>query len=205
MTKVAIIGDCACARELIKHIKKSRNTGFAGQFVPEDLPGVMDDSPEIPQFVLSADVVLDYSRHPDMPYALKGAKRVITNAKCIRVNLPDSRDSVCENSQTRELKNAKCIDCFCAADISEDFGVPEFKVVVENGILKDIEVVKSSPCGAAYLLADELKGLAVEEALDKTGLLAQYLCRGKGGPNSSIHKAAEIHKRALEKAVKQVK
>ncbi len=184
MLKIAIVGNSLCAGEFIKKTDNDESVQFIGQWIPENLPEIIDDFSEIkiPDFVFSADVVLDYTNHPDVPYLLKDAKKILTTSRC-------------------NLKNALYTDCFCAVNITEKFGIPEFMVKINEGKIKDIVVLKSSPCGAAFIVAEKIKDKTLEEALNTVGLLTQYECKGKGGPISSIHKAAEIHKNALEKAI----
>lgn len=191
MLKIVIVGSSLCAEEFIRMMNEpntnSMNINFIGQWIPEDLPEIIDDFVEIkiPEFVLSADIILDYSKHPDMLFLLKDAKKIITTTKC-------------------NAKNVLFADCFCAINITEKLGVPEFKVIVEKGTIKDIEVLRSSPCGAAFIISKKLKHKRSEDALKDVGVLTQYLCKGKGGPDSSIHKAAEIHKNALEMAMMKI-
>ncbi len=176
MATLAIIGDSACAKKFIETIKEHGiKTEFVRQFIPEDLPQVIDDVElirnSIPKEVLTADVICDYSGHPDMKYVLCDAKVVI------------------------------CSNCFCSLDINDEFGVPEFEVELNKKIIKNIGVIKSSPCGAAYFLAEKLEGMKIDDALSKVGLLTQNACMGSGGPVGAIHKASEIHKKAIERAV----
>lgn len=184
MIKIAIAGNSRCAENFIKRMSYDNNIQFLGQWIPENLPEIIDDVSEIniPNFIFSADVVLDYTNHPDIPCILRDVKKVLTISQC--------------NS-----KNVIYADCFCAVNITEKFGVPEFKVKIDKDKIKDMEVLRSSPCGAAFIVAEKLKGKTVKEALDTIGLLTQYECKGKGGPGSSIHKASWIHKYALEKAL----
>ena len=183
-TSVAIIGTGRCAEEFIKNVSiHGKNTRIVERVFLKDLPQVLDDSNGlIPESVLKADVILDYSNHPDIPYALKPARKIITTSKC-------------------NLSNVVSVDCFCGVDISGEFGIPEFRVSVEEGRIKEIDVIKSSPCGAAYYLAEKLRGMLIEEAITKSGLLTQFACKGKGGPASAIHIAAGIHRGAIEKAI----
>lgn len=184
MTDVAVIGSVGCSEEFIKTVSAhGKKTVISDRIFLDDLPQILDELEGlIGESVLKADVVLDFTGHPDIPYALKSAKRVISTSKC-------------------NLANVVSTDCFCGVDISGEFGIPEFRAEVEGGRIKEIEVVKSSPCGAAYHLAEKLRGMSVEEAIEGCGLLTQFVCKGRGGPKSAIHKAAEIHKRAIEKAV----
>jgi len=186
MLKIVVVGNSRCAEEFIKRISNDENVKFLGQWLPENLPEIIDDFSKIkiPDFVFLADIVLDYTNHPDMPYLLKDAKKVLTTSRC-------------------NLKNVFFTDCFCAVNINENFGIPEFNVHIniKNNKIESIEVLKSSPCGAAFIIAKKLKHKSTEDALKEVGLLTQYECKGNGGPDSSIHKAAAIHKNALEKAI----
>ncbi len=184
MTAVAVIGSNRCCEEFLRTVSDHGvTTVIADRVFLGDLPQVIDDFRGLlPESVFSADVVLDFSGHPDIPYALKSAKKIITTSKCI-------------------LPNVVSTDCFCGVDICEEFGIPEFKILCEKGRIKKIQVIKSSPCGAAYYLVDKLRGLTLEEAVNSCGLLTQFICKGRGGPHRSIHKAAEIHRAAIERAV----
>ena len=187
VTKVSILGRSMCAERFMEIVKKmGKKTEIVSRVRLDNLPGIVDDLAvirnSIPDSIFEADVILDYSAHPDVVYALEDAKKVITTAKC-------------------DLPNVLRVGCFCAADISEEFGVPVFKVKTVAGKVKEVEVKKSSPCGAAYFIAEEVVGMDAAEALEKIGLLAQYVCRGSGGPKSALHAAARIHKEAFEKGL----
>jgi len=184
MVKIAVVGNSRCSEEFIRRIRIDRSVEFVGQWIPENLPEIIDDFSEIkiPDFIFSADIVLDYTNHPDIPYLLKDAKKIITNSK-------------------NNLKNAIFADCFCSVNISEKFGMPKFKINLKNNIIYRIEVLRSSLCGAAFIIAEKLKYKNFQDALNEAGILTQYECKGKGGPDSCIHKAAEIHKEALKKAI----
>ena len=176
-----------CAEEFIKNIEKyGKKTRICKTIELKNLPPLVDNTDDlerlIPKSISKADIILDYSGHPDIPYALKSAKKVITTSRC-------------------NLHNVISVDCFCAADISEEFGIPKFQVKTKGERIEEIKVIKSSPCGAAYSLAEKLKGMLVKKAISKSGLLTQYICKGRGGPRSNIHKAAEIHKKAIEEAL----
>jgi len=181
---IAIVGSGRCSEELVRNVSvHGKKTVIGERVFLKDLPPILEDLEGlIPESVFKADVVLDFSGHLDIPYALKKAKRVITGSRC-------------------DLPNTVAVDCFCSIDISEEFGIPEFRIEVEEGKIREIEVIKSSPCGAAYYLAEKLKGMPVEEAISRCGLLTQFVCKGRGGPKSAIHRAAEIHKAAIERAI----
>jgi hypothetical protein len=184
VTTVAILGSSRCSEEFVRNVSAyGKRTRIIERVSLKNLPEILENVEGlIPGSVLNADVVLDFSNHPDIPYALKSARRVITTSRC-------------------SLPNVLVVDCFCAVDISEEFGIPEFEIAVEGGRIREMGVIKSSPCGAAYYLTEKLKGMPVGEAIDKSGLLTQFVCKGRGGPRGSLHKAAELHRAAIEKAI----
>lgn len=92
---------------------------------------------------------------------------------------------------------------------TELFGMPIFKCKIENGRIVSCEAVKSAPCGASYFVAENILGCSVEDAPQQAALLAQYYpCRAPRGYNyvadevEGIHLAAEVHKKAMEDAIK---
>lgn len=195
MTEIAIVGESMCALESVETIRKhGRSTKVVMVFVPKNLPSVIDNLDDvrslIPSEVFEADVVLDYSKHMDFPEVLKEAKKVVSVIKS-------------------DIPNVVSVKCFCSVIISEEFGIPEFEVELEKvesegktkNKIKKIRVIRSSPCGAAYSLAEKLTGMEAKEALSKAALAAQNFCRGSGGPSGTIHKASEIHRDALLRAL----
>ena len=191
-TSVVIIGTKRCAEKFAMNVSLyGKNTVISKKISLENLPVILDDlCGALPKStlkpLLEADIILDCTGHPDIPHALSNlrgnARKIITTSVC-------------------DLSGVVSVDCLCSTDISCEFGIPEFRITTRNGRIKEIDVVKSSPCGAAYYLAENLEGMQIKEAITKSGLLTQFICKGKGGPESTIHRAAGIHKKAVERAV----
>ena len=86
--------------------------------------------------------------------------------------------------------------------------MPEFAVTVSNGRIDQIKVVRGAPCKATWEAAQRVKGLSVEEAAVRIGLVVQYFCMADPSAwdpisgKSSVHLAGEFHKAALLKALK---
>ena len=89
-------------------------------------------------------------------------------------------------------------------DFASCFGRPKIRVSEKNGIISNIEVIRGAPCGSTWHMAKNLLGSKIEDAPAKGGLLVQqYPCRAVRGTKGAIHKAAKLHKEAVEKALKE--
>ena len=73
----------------------------------------------------------------------------------------------------------------------------------EKGIIKQIRVLKGAPCGSTWYAAEEMKGIAIEEALTRFGLEVQFCCSADPAAwdplwsKSPVHMAADIHSAVL--------
>jgi hypothetical protein len=64
-----------------------------------------------------------------------------------------------------------------------------------------VEVLRGAPCGSTWHIAKGLVGAGIKDAPAKAGLLVQqYPCRAVRGVKGGIHKAGELHKKAVEMA-----
>jgi len=186
--------------------------------LPAELPPVIDEPEEIvesiPEEVLSADILLSYALHPDINLevirlaAEKGARLVI---------LPGGSKSG-SRAQIKEFADRYGIrvlweDICCATPYIEDedirefidaYGMPEFEVEIENGVIRDVRVKRGAICGSSFFVAEKLRGVSVEEAPSKAGYFTQiYPCYASRGIDGKIHRAANVHKRAIEKAIER--
>lgn len=81
---------------------------------------------------------------------------------------------------------------------------------VEDGIIKDVRVIRGAPCGASWEAARRMLGVDIEEAPRKMGLDTQFYCfadpagwdpiHGK----SPVHFAGRVHSKALTDAIKKI-
>ena len=89
------------------------------------------------------------------------------------------------------------------------FGTPELAVEVEDGKLKSIKILRGAPCGATWRALEKLIGLNVSEAATRYGLDVQFQCSADPSGwdpiwgKSPIHLAADMHFKALERALKE--
>ena len=172
--------------------------------IQDALPMVLDDTEDLLQDAreMSADLVLDYLKHPDLSYDLcricsQRGIPVVSPTKKWRMPWVFTPPTCCGLSRNPSL-----------GAYGETFGAPEVKTVVENGLVREIRVVRGAPCGATWEAALDVLGMPVEEAGVAIGLKTQFFCvadpagwdpiNGK----SPVHFAGHVHHAALEKALK---
>ena len=87
--------------------------------------------------------------------------------------------------------------------------MPQLKVNIKDGKILNVEVLKGAPCGATWDAAEKLTGLSVDEAAIVFGLQTQFFCTADPAGwdpingKSPVHLAADIHKAALLKKLKE--
>jgi hypothetical protein len=178
---VVVLGESICADRFIKLANKRANLEVK-QFKMENLPILIEDETIIPEEAKKADVVLDYTDYPEIPYLLKSAKKVITNMQVF-------------------LHNVIYLNCFCSGDIIDIFGLPRFELEIEAKKIKSAKVITTAPCGVTYEVAKELIGINIDEAAQKAGLFAQFNCTGS---KDTLHCAGKVHMNAVKSAIKNV-
>ena len=204
---------------LIETIRKRTNFEVVSTEVPVCLPGFIEDSEEfvkgldLDPKIFKADILILYIFHPDItPEIVKlagksGVKVVIipggigragsiSELKTIaqRYGMYIEVDEIC---CTLEKCGVKELDAF-----AEHLGMPSLKVDVKDGYITSVEVLRGSPCGGTWHVAQGLVGKTVQEAPALAGLLCQqYPCRAVRGTPGGIHTSADLHKHALEEAI----
>ncbi len=89
------------------------------------------------------------------------------------------------------------------------FGAPKIRVDHDNGVIRQVDVIKGAPCGATWTAAHKIKGLPVEEALTRFGLEVQFCCTANPAAwdpiysKSPVHMAADVHAAVLKKELKK--
>ncbi len=212
--KVAVILRKKYGRRAVEQISKKFDVLTFK--LPDELPEIIDEPEEVelPDEIFDADIILSYALHPDVNY------EIIRRAKGRNVRyviLPGGSKSG-SRAQLKELGERHGVkvlweDVCCATPLIEDeeiseffreFGMPEFEIEVEDGVIKDVKVKRAAICGSSYFVAEKLKGLSIEEAGRKAGYFAQiYPCFASRGIDGKIHLAANIHKRQVEKAIEE--
>jgi len=186
----------------IKGIKSQHQDLFLLEKVNIDLPlpAVIDDSSEYLPDTLNCDLILDYLIHPDLSYDLA--------ILCERENIP----LVASGKKSGTKTSFNPVTCCCLSKskdlgtYAEKFGTPEFNILLKNGVIENLQVLRGAPCGATWQVAQKLKGLTLLEAQSKIGIEVQYLCQATSSfdpihGKSLIHQAAKIHLNALNQCI----
>lgn len=186
----------------------------------EDLPDFIDDiRGHIPENIVEADLILAVGLHGDINMVigevakLANAKSVIVPIyhgeqiplglqKEIEANVPSSVNIVFPKPFCSLTPNGdEFIDKFC-----EKFGKPEFKIEFADNIEK-IEVIRGTPCGASWYIAENLIGTATEKAEFEAGnKLHNYPCSGSMVKDNvtgdtMLHLAGYKTKEAIKRAL----
>ena len=137
-------------------------------------------------------ILITYLRDPDLTYALiqeinsqkldkkpfiivgiwkgEGFKRQVERFK--NVVCPDLMCNLDENYLKDKLKEYPQLREFLRY-----FGKPKVNIYLDNNIIKDIEIIRDSPCGGVSKALQEFLGKRMEEnALRKMGLRIQHFC-----------------------------
>ncbi len=167
--------------------------------LPSGLPPVLDEPEEYIPHEFEADLVLSFLNHPDLAEYLVR----LCNRKGVPVIASGHR-----------LPGAICPFTCCGLGKREGlgpyghrFGVPEFKVSMEDGKIVSLEVLRGASCGATWQVAHRLIGMEVEKALEDIGRMVQYICLADPSAfdpvsgKSALHYAGEVHAAALKKAL----
>lgn len=171
--------------------------------IEESLPEFIDDPETYIPDNFSADLVLDYLKHPDLSHYL------IT--LCNKKNIPviasgkKSADALtpftcCGLGHHRRLGN-----------YGEQFGLPEYRIKLKEDRIADLEVLRGAPCGATWEVVARVAGTSVEEALTLLPREVQYLCVADPSGfdpligKSPVHYAGHVHRAALLKAIDRAK
>jgi len=170
--------------------------------VETSLPTFVDEPERYITDRFSADLVLDFLKHPDLSHYLaelcsrQGIPVVASGKK-----IPDAITpfTCCGLGRYRRL-----------GAYGEQFGLPELNIVVKAGRIEQIEVRRGAPCGVTWQVVKRIIGRPVAEAAYTMAREVQYLCAAdpsKFDPlsgKSSLHYAGDVHAAAVKKALKNV-
>ncbi|MDL2329366.1 DUF166 domain-containing protein [Desulfosarcina sp. OttesenSCG-928-A07] len=171
--------------------------------IDQPLPPVVDDASVYLPDIISADLVLDYLKHPDLSHDLallcrRRSLPVVASGKKTSVSGIHTPPICCALARHTEL-----------GIYSEMFGAPEFDVRVYDEKIERIRVVRGAPCGATWEAAKQMVGVRVDEALVRMGLETQIFCTADPSSwdpingKSPVHLAGDLHRAALAAAVKK--
>ena len=171
--------------------------------IDDSLPPVIDDAGPFLPGSLTADIVLDYLKHPDLSYDLA--------ARCRSWKIP-----VVASGKKIHEEGVSCPPTCCGLSrmdrlglYGERFGIPELEIALEGEIIRRIDVVRGAPCGATWEAVEKITGLAVDDAVIRIGLETQFFCVADPAGwdpiygKSPVHFAGNIHSMAMKNAVRK--
>ncbi len=217
MIKIAIVRDePSFGERSFKTIKDEFNTELIDIESPS---GIFIDDIELEDEVLKKlskfDLIITYIKQPDM--TLEIVDKLHDKVSWIIVGIWRGEGF---KNQLLKYKNVSVPDAMCELETNSDpiyneftskFGKPEIKINCQGERIADIEVLRSSPCGATDFMADNLIGKNIEGSAKLGGLRVQnYPCRGhklRLFSDEESHKqlASQYHHDAVEKALKNNK
>ncbi len=200
-TRIVVFEQQGSGRAKIHGIREfGRNIEITAVYdISADLPELVDEPEEYLVDTFSADLVLDFLKHPDLSDHLAGL--------CQRKKIPLIASG---------KKNKAAITPFTCCSLGrlpglghygEQFGLPEFSVVLDQGRIRTLKVIRGAPCGATWDVVAQITGLEAETALTTLPREVQYLCSADPGNfdpisgRSQLHHAGDVHIAALEKAL----
>ena len=163
------------------------------------LPEFIDEPEEFIDADFAADLVLDYLTHPDLAEYLvrlcnqKGIPVISSGKKIEGATTPFTCCGLVRDEKFGEYGRL--------------FGLPEYEVQVEDGLITAVRVLRGAPCGATAEAIDTFIGCTVAEALTKLPREVQYRCVADPSGfdpvtgKSPVHFAGHVHRAALKRAL----
>jgi len=170
--------------------------------IDQHLPDFIEDPDEFIDDDFSGDLVLNYLKHPDLVEQLIK----ICKEKGIAVVSPGKKGEGFTPFTCCGLGKNDQLSLY-----GEQFGLPEYKVVLDGDRISTIEVLRGAPCGATWDALDEYIGCTVEDVLTRLPRQVQYFCSADPSGfdpvsgKSPVHFAGYVHIAALKKALEEAK
>lgn len=205
MQTIAVFQQNGSAETKIKGIREFGGNAFDIQVfdVEPDLPPVLDDTSSFLPDRIDADLVLDYLKHYDLSEDL--------SRLCEKQGIP-----MVSSGKKLQSGHAFCPPICCTLQESSSlgeygrrFGMPRITVELAGDRIDQILVHRGAPCGATWLAAQKVKGLALEKAMTRFGLEVQFFCSANPAAwdplwgKSPVHLAADVHTAALKTSLKK--
>lgn len=167
--------------------------------------------------IQESDILITYTTHPDVTLEL--VDNFASKVKWIIVAAWNGEGF---KKHLEQYDNVLCPHIMCELEkigdpVLDEFtskiGVPEIELSIEKNRIKDIKVLRTSPCGSTYFVADFLKEKYKNQPPDlqelprEAGLkLQNYPCRASkirlfSHEECKKDLASELHCRAFKKAV----
>lgn len=166
------------------------------------LPEFIDDPENYISADFSGDLVLSFLKHPDLIDHLVSIcrqKKIPIIAAGKKIEGAITPVTCCGLGRLKGL-----------GAYGEQFGVPEYSVILADGVISEIHVQRGASCGATWDVIHRIIGLTPEDALECFAREVQYLCIADPSDfdpisgKSAVHYAGNVHFKAFEKALQAV-
>ena len=169
--------------------------------IDDFLPDFIEDPDDFIDDDFSADLVLNFLKHPDLvEYLVR-----ICEEKGLPVVSPGKKGKGFTPFTCCGLGRNDQLSLY-----GEQFGLPEYKVTLDGKTIRDIKVLRGAPCGATWDALQEYIGCSVEDVLVRLPRQVQYFCSADPSGfdpvsgKSPVHFAGYVHIAALKKALEEV-
>ncbi len=217
MTTIGVITRGKYGKRLIDTINSKTEMEVIHASVPQVLPEFIDEPEEfleglnIDKSVFDSNILITYSLHPDLTVAIahaagkNGVKALIVPGGASKAPVVELEDIAKQYGMLIEVEDICCTleEKPETKELCSYLASPVLDIDVHKGIIESVEVLCGAPCGSTWHMSKELVGMNVEEAPARAGLLIQqYPCRAVRGNMGGIHASGEIHKKAVEDAIR---
>src|SRR3972149_5365785 len=220
MISIGVIARGKYGRRLIENIKHNLDFKVSSIELPGSLPDFIEypgefiSSLKLDRKVFSSDLVIAYTLHPDLTPEIvrlagkSGSRAVVIAGGMSRAGGREELEKLSlEYDMHIEVHEICCEIEKCGNVVVDEFascfGRPQVKITTKDGLILKVEVLRGAPCGSTRHMSEGLVGSSTKDAPARAGLLVQqYPCRAIRGIKGGIHKAAELHKNAVETALK---
>lgn len=216
MLKVVIVTDGPYGERAYETIKEE----FDCEFLELEAPtSHFADDIKLPEDKVKrmgrADILIVYVSHPDLTLEL--VEKLHHQTGWIIVGTWRGEGF---KNQLERFKNVTCPENMCDLEKNRNpifdqfvskFGRPVVELKFRDDRVAEARVLRSSPCGSTFFVAEEMIGQEKEDLPIKAGLKIQhYPCRAPkmrlfADDECKKDMAAKFHKEAFEKALKKVK
>lgn len=218
MTNIGVITRGKYGKRLIDTILSKTDLRVISAEIPEYLPEFIDEPDDfleglhLNKEVFNTEILVTYSLHPDLTPAIAmlagkaGVRSMIVPGGASKAPVQELEQISQEYGMYIEVED---ICCNLSADpaiceFTDKLSRPLLEVIVHEGKVGQVKVIRGAPCGSTWHMAEGLKGVSLKDAPSKAGLLIQqYPCRAIRGNKGGIHESAQLHKDAVAKAIEK--
>jgi hypothetical protein len=218
MTTIGVITRGKYGKRLIDTLRSKSDLNIVTAELPSKLPEFIDEPDvylnnlDLDNKVFKADILITYSLHPDLTSEIA---RIAGRSGVRALIVPGGTSRAPMNELGRYSKeygiHIEVDDICCSLDLCPEtseftsiFGRPALKIKTDERKITDVDVIRGAPCGSTWYMAENLIGTDIKDAASYGGLLIQqYPCRAVRGKKGGIHESAELHKKAIEKALEK--